>query len=275
MKITCVVDNTANFGSEFYSEHGLSFIIEYDDYKILFDTGRTPEVLKRNMELVNGFENLKYVVLSHGHEDHGGGLQYVIDHSSATVLINKNTLLPKYVSIDGSTRFVGTKVSETAERDCEVESRIELVEKIIEIAPDVFIFGEIRMENDFESISPSFLVEENGELIRDNFDDEQVLVFKTGKGLVILSGCAHRGIVNTVSSVSEYFGEDIYAVVGGTHLITANENMVNRTIEELVKFNPEYLMFGHCNGFDANCRFKKEFSDKFQIISSGKDTLEI
>lgn len=274
LKITCVVDNTANFGTEYYSEHGLSFIIEYDNYKILFDTGRTPEVLKRNMELLNGFETLKYVVVSHGHEDHTGGLQYIIDNSSATILLNENTLLPKYVMIDGSMRFVGTKINETAKK-AEVGSKIEYVEKITEIAPDIFIFGEIQMKNDFEDISPSFFVEENGEFSRDNFNDEQVLVIRTGKGLVILSGCAHKGIVNTLSSVVEYFNEDIYAVIGGTHLITAEEDRVNRTVEEIVKFQAKHLMFGHCNGFDANCRFKKEFEDKFQIISSGKKTIEI
>lgn len=274
LKITCVVDNTANFGTEYYSEHGLSFIIEYDNYKILFDTGRTPEVLKRNMELLNGFENLRYVVLSHGHEDHTGGLQYTADNSSATILINENALLPKYVMTDGSMRFVGTKIGERTKK-AGAESKIEYVEKITKIDTDVFIFGGIHMENDFEKISPSFLVEKNGKFSRDNFEDEQVLVFRTSKGLVILSGCAHRGIVNTLTSVAEYFKEDIYAVIGGTHLITAEDNRLNRTVEELVKFQPKHLMFGHCNGFDANCRFKKEFADKFQIISSGKKTIEI
>lgn len=274
LKITCVIDNTANFGTEYYSEHGLSFIIEYDNYKILFDTGRTPPVLKRNMELLNGFENLRYVVVSHGHEDHTGGLQYMADNSSATILLNENALLPKYVTIDGSMKFVGTKINETR-NSAEAESKIEYVEKITKIAPDIFIFGDIQMENDFEKISPSFLVEENGEYSHDSFDDEQVLVLKTGKGLVILSGCAHKGIVNTLNSVAEHFKEDIYAVIGGTHLITADDNRIDRTVEELVKFHPEHLMFGHCNGFDANCRFKNEFGDKFRVILSGKKVIEI
>ncbi len=70
MKLSCVIENTATFESKFYAEHGLSILIEYKNNKVLFDTGSTSEVLKRNMALLNGFEGLKSVVLSHGYHDH-------------------------------------------------------------------------------------------------------------------------------------------------------------------------------------------------------------
>ncbi len=86
MKLICVNDNTAKFSSEFYAEHGLSILIEKGDFKILFDTGKSPEVLKHNMEQLNGFKDLKHVVLSHGHEDHTGGLPQVLNKSSSKYL---------------------------------------------------------------------------------------------------------------------------------------------------------------------------------------------
>lgn len=273
MKISCVIDNTTEFATEFYSEHGLSFLIEKDDYKILFDTGRTPEVLKKNMEILNGFEDLKYVVLSHGHEDHTGGLQYIYDNTSATILLHEKTFVPKYLVKDDSTRFIGTQLKRSKTDD--TESELKFVNGVTEIAPDIYIFGDITMENDFEYLDPLLQIKNNDKLSTDSFDEEQVLVIKTDDGLIVLSGCAHKGIVNTVSSVRKYFKEDIYAVIGGTHLVTADEIKLNKTVTEIEEFDPEYLMFGHCNGFDANCRFKKEFGDKFQIIASGRVTLEI
>ncbi len=99
------------------------------------------------------------------------------------------------------------------------------------------------------------------------------LVIKTQEGLVILSGCGHKGIVNTVSSVAKYFNENIYAVIGGTHLITANEDRIESTITELEMFDPKYLIFGHCTGFDALCKFKNKFKNKFQILESGKEII--
>ncbi len=77
--------------------------------------------------------------------------------------------------------------------------------------------------------------------------------------------------MNTVSSAAEYFNEDVYAVIGGTHLISANEDRLKKTMHEFKKFDPDYLIFGHCNGFDASCKLKNEFKNKFMILESGKE----
>lgn len=280
VKITCVVENTATFASEFYAEHGLSILIEDGKTKVLFDTGNSPEVLKKNMGLLNGFKDLNYVVLSHGHDDHTGGLSYIFKNTSADILMHEKALLPKYVLRKGKMQFIGTKgeyitknSSKHVNNDQKTNdsTKVEFISKTIEIAPNIYIFPEISLKYDFEGIDPSFLICDNGNFLSDNFEDELVLVIRTDKGLVVLSGCAHRGIVNTVSSVVEYFNDDIYAVIGGTHLVSSNEDRLNRTSKELKKFDPDQLIFGHCNGFDAQCRFKKEFKNKFQILESGKE----
>jgi 7,8-dihydropterin-6-yl-methyl-4-(beta-D-ribofuranosyl)aminobenzene 5'-phosphate synthase len=276
MKLICVNDNTAKFSSEFYAEHGLSILIENGDSKVLFDTGRSPEVLKHNMEQLNGFKNLKHVVLSHGHEDHTGGLSQVLNNSSPTIYLHKTAILPKYIMRNGNMEFIGiSKISyaDTKDKEKKLQPKLKLISKTIEIEPNIFIFAEISFFNDFEELDPSFFIEKNDNFLQDNFEDELVLVIKTQEGLVILSGCGHKGIVNTVSSVAKYFNENVYAVIGGTHLITANEDRIDSTITELEKFDPKYLIFGHCTGFDALCKFKNRFKNKFQILESGKEII--
>lgn len=276
MKLICVNDNTAKFSSEFYAEHGLSILIENGDSKVLFDTGRSPEVLKHNMEQLNGFKNLKHVVLSHGHDDHTGGLSQVLNNSSPNIYLHKTAILPKYVMRNDNMEFIGiSKISyaDTKDKEKKLQPKLKLISKTIEIEPNIFIFAEISFFNDFEELDPSFFIEKNDNFLHDNFEDELVLVIKTQEGLVILSGCGHKGIVNTVSSVAKYFNENVYAVIGGTHLITANEDRIESTITELEKFDPKYLIFGHCTGFDALCKFKNRFKNKFQILESGKEII--
>jgi len=277
VKISCVVENTATFSSEFYAKHGLSILIEDGNTKVLFDTGDSPEVFKKNMELLNGFENLNQVVLSHGHYDHTGGLAYILKDTSADILMHEKAILSKYILRNGKTKFIGTngdcitKKSSININDQEKPERVEFISKTIEIAPHIYIFPEISLKYDFEELDPSFLVLDKDNFIMDSFEDELVLVIKTDKGLVVLSGCGHRGIVNTVSSVVEYFDDDVYAVIGGTHLVSADEDRLNKTSKELKKFDPDHLILGHCNGLDAICRFKKEFKIKFQTLESGRE----
>ncbi len=282
MKISCVVENTAKFSSEFYAEHGLSILIEYKSNKVLFDTGKTPEVLKKNLTLLNGLKGLKSVVLSHGHYDHTGGLSYILNNSSADIFMHERAILPKYVLRNDEMEFIGTdeviktKRTQVLEEDLKnkSEAKIELISKTVEIAPNIFIFSEISLDNDFEEIDPSFYIKDHGKFFKDNFEDEVVLVIKTDKGLLILSGCAHRGIVNTVSSVVNFFNNDnVYAVIGGTHLVSASEDIINKTIKELKKYDPKYLLLGHCNGLDAICVFKNAFDNKFEVLESGKEII--
>jgi 7,8-dihydropterin-6-yl-methyl-4-(beta-D-ribofuranosyl)aminobenzene 5'-phosphate synthase len=279
LKLTCVIENTANFASEFYAEHGLSILIEYGDNKILFDTGKSPEVLEKNMKLLNGFNDLNYVILSHGHNDHTGGLSHVYSNCSADIFMHEKAILPKYVFRNDNMQFIGTKGKlETNETPIKKDiknkcTNIVFITKTIEIAPNIFIFTKILLKHSFEMIDQSFFVKNDGNLIKDNFEDEIALVVKTDNGLVIFSGCAHKGIVNTVSSAVEYFNENLYALIGGTHLVSAKDDQLKKTMKELQKFDPCYLVFGHCNGFDASCKFKNEFKNKFQTLESGKEII--
>ena len=271
--LSCVVENTATFASEFWAEHGFSVLIEHEDAKILFDTGKSPEVLKRNMTLIDGFKDLETVVLSHGHSDHTGGLPAVFKHSSADIFMHEKGLQPKYTSTDGKMKFIGTPAEYHFNSEdvpfTQVKSRFKFVENPMEIAPDVYIFTDIPMLNNFEELNPSLLCLDDGKFVQDPFNDELVMVIRTDPGLIIVSGCAHRGIINTITAVSDYFNEKICGVVGGTHLVTADENRMIRTVQEFESITAKKLIFGHCNGFEAQCIFKNKFKEVFQPLECG------
>jgi 7,8-dihydropterin-6-yl-methyl-4-(beta-D-ribofuranosyl)aminobenzene 5'-phosphate synthase len=274
LRLSCVVENTATFSSEFWAEHGFSVLIEHEGSKILFDTGKSPEVLEKNMGLMNGFNDLETVVLSHGHSDHTGGLPAIFKNSSADIFMHKKGLNPKYLSDDGEMKFIGTPENYRLE-DGEINltqdtSPVKFVKKSIEIAPDIYIFTDIPMLNDFEQLNSSLLCSDDGNIVQDPFNEELVVVVRTDQGLVIVSGCAHRGIINTITAVSDYFHEKICGVVGGTHLVTADENRMSRTLQEFENINATNLVLGHCNGFEAQCLFKNKFKEVFQPLECGK-----
>ena len=166
-------------------------------------------------------------------KDHTGGLSQVLNNSSPNIYLHKTAILPKYIMRNDNMEFIGiSRISyvDTKDKEKKLQPKLKLISKTIEIEPNIFIFAEISFFNDFEELDPSFFIEKNDNFLHDNFEDELVLVIKTQEGLVILSGCGHKGIVNTVSSVAKYFNENVYAVIGGTHLITANEDRIESTI---------------------------------------------
>ncbi|UTB31755.1 MAG: MBL fold metallo-hydrolase [Methanobacterium sp. ERen5] len=274
MRLSSVVENTATFSSEFWAEHGFSVLIEHEDSKILLDTGKSPEVLERNMGLINGFNDLETVVLSHGHGDHTGGLPAIFRNCSADIFMHNAGLKPKYISENSEMKFIGTPEKYHSE-DGEISlthprSPVKFVENPVEIAPNIYIFTDIPMLNDFEQLNPSLLCLDDGNFVQDPFNEELVVVVRTDHGLVIVSGCAHRGIINTITAVSNYFHENICGVVGGTHLVTADENRRLRTVQEFEKINPSKLVLGHCTGFETQCLFKNKFKEVFQPLECGK-----
>ncbi len=288
VEITCVIDNTASFGSKFHAEHGLSILIEDNDEKILFDTGRTPEILKYNLSMLNGFDNLKYIVLSHGHHDHVGGLPAflkqkdlkVIMHRDAPVpgslrgtssgttkvIMHRDAPVPKYVIEDKKIRFAGFSL----EKDDILDLDFRLISKTTKIMRNVWIFTPISKRYEFEEIDPSFVLKKDGKFIKDRFEDEIVLVIRADRGLVVISGCAHSGILNIISSVKEYFDDEVKGIIGGIHLTSSSFFRLRKTVDEMKNFKVDLLALGHCTGLDAICMLKEKFENKFQLLESGK-----
>jgi 7,8-dihydropterin-6-yl-methyl-4-(beta-D-ribofuranosyl)aminobenzene 5'-phosphate synthase len=270
MKIKCVVDNRAGLKSNLYAEHGFSLLVEENDTNFMVDTGQTPTVLKHNMDLM-GITSLDGVLMSHGHNDHTGGISAIKD--SIDIKGNKNKfymhpeiLSQKYAVLDGKQRYVGFPTS------IDVETlNLEWISENTRISDDMWIFNQVEDHSGFEPIPEYLKVKEHGKCLPDKLNDELNLVIKTENGLFVISGCAHQGMVNILYSVREYFQDDIYGVMGGSHLMDAPRERIRKTVESFKKLNPEIIALGHCTGFDALCLFKREFGEKFIPLESGAE----
>jgi len=264
----------------FLAEHGLSLLVTVfqngQKHTVLFDTGYTKVGVPHNMEQLGlNIEEIETIVISHGHMDHTGSLYGILEKIPGTIplVLHPGAFqYPRYTRTpDGSKRlFPQTLVKNDLE-----QKNVEIVESKtpITIANDtIMVTGEVERITPFEKGMPNALVEKDGELVFDPFIDDQAIVLKLNdKGLVVISGCAHAGIVNTLMFAQKTTGEQkIHAVLGGFHLSGPFfEKFHDPTIDALKKIDPDVLMPMHCTGWKAIQRFQKEFPESFILNSVG------
>jgi len=262
------------------AEHGLSLLITVYQGEmkrtILFDTGYTKVGVLHNIEQLGlNIEEIEAIVISHGHMDHTGSLYGILDKIPKTIplVVHPGAFeYPRYTRTpDGSTRlFPRTLVKDELE-----QKNVEIVESESPtlIADDmIMVTGEVERITEFEKGMPNALKEKDGELVFDPFVDDQSIVVKlNGKGLVVISGCAHAGIINTIMFAQKTTGENnIQAVLGGFHLSGLFfEKIHDKTIAEFKKLDPEVLIPMHCTGWKAIQRLQKEFPSSFVLNSVG------
>lgn len=241
-------------------------MLEENGKNILLDTGSSPTVFKHNLDVLD--VSVDQVVLSHGHHDHTEGIPVLIK-DEPKFFMHPDALIPKYAISNHESRYIGFPKLINPELDMD----LEFVTETTKIGDDIWIFNHVEKRCDFETI-PSYLsIKKDGKFLKDKFSDELNLVIKTDDGLVVSSGCAHLGIVNILYSAMEYFQDEIYGVIGGSHLIQATPQRIDQTVAEFNKINPELIALGHCTGFEALCRFRKEFGDKFIPLESGAEIM--
>lgn len=216
-------------------EMGLSFLIETEENKILFDTGASSLFLENASKLDTNLEDIDYIVLSHGHWDHGNGLEYI---KNMKLICHPNCFIKRYRKKDSS--YLGLPI---ALEEAKEKFQLLLTEKPYEISENIIFLGEVPRENDYESIETAFKLE-NGE--DDYVFDDSALVIKSEKGLIIVPGCSHAGICNIIEYSKKVTGiEKIYTLIGGLHLKVINDT-TKRTIEYLKNQRIDKLYPVHC-----------------------------
>jgi 7,8-dihydropterin-6-yl-methyl-4-(beta-D-ribofuranosyl)aminobenzene 5'-phosphate synthase len=262
------------------AEHGLSLLVTVYNggmkNTILFDTGYTKIGVPHNMEFLGvNSEAIEAVVISHGHMDHTGALYPILDKMPGRIPLVLHPgafVYPRYTAApDGSKRLW----PRTLVRDDLKQKNVELVESKTPtlIADDrIMVTGEVERKTGFEKGMPNALLEKDGKFVHDPITDDQAIVVKLkDKGLVVISGCAHAGIVNTIMFAQKTTGEEkVHAVIGGFHLSGPFfEKIHDDTIRELKNMDPEVIVPMHCTGWKAVQRFQKEFSSRFVLNSVG------
>ena len=255
MKIYILTENTA--GSNFLAEHGLSYLVDFDNDKILFDTGHSDVFLKNAKLLaIDIHTEVKNVVLSHGHWDHGDGLQFI---SNKSLITHPVSFIKRFRKTDNSP--VGLKFSKK-----EIQKNFSLTETVkpFKISENLWFLGEIPRNNDFESQTTTFITEDGS---NDFIPDDSAIAGIENGELVIITGCSHSGICNiceyakTVTGISK-----INSVIGGFHL-KHNNLQTKKTIEYFKLNNVKNIFPSHCTELPALTAFSNEF--KIRQLKTG------
>lgn len=262
------------------AEHGLSLLVTVhrgeEKHTLLFDTGHTQVGVLHNMEILEiNPDEVETIVLSHAHMDHTGCLYPLLDQMTRPTILAVHPdafLFPRFKETKDGKRF---RFPRTLIKDELINKKVDILEtkNPTPILSDmVMITGGVERTTPFEKGLPNALIERNGELEEDPIaDDQSLAIHLKGKGLVVVSGCSHAGIINTVLQAKEITDvQKVHGILGGFHLIGPSaESLLESTIEELVKVKPEVLVPMHCTGWKGIHRISEEFAGAFTLNSVG------
>lgn len=270
INITCLVENSVQLSSPLWGEHGISVLIEEPDKTTLFDTGQSGEVLLHNMEKL-GIDphKIDQIVLSHGHYDHTGGLKDLLQkigmrpvHGHPDIFCDRFSERP-----DGSLKPVRPPFDKE-----DIKAEWHLSPDFIQVTDRVFTTGQIERVESLEEHGDERLKirdpQNPDKTIKDPIRDDMSLVVKSSKGLVVLLGCCHAGVLNTLKQIKKQFpNETIHAIMGGTHLAKASEARLQKT-EEAVE-TIERIGLSHCTSLPVTARFISRFPQQAFVFQAG------
>ncbi len=245
-------------------------------HTIMFDTGYNNIGVLHNMDILAVDPNeMEAIVLSHAHMDHTGSLHAILGKISnpIPVVVHPDAFLyPRFIEEkDGSKkRFPRTLVRNDFDQGNVKIYESKTPTPLLDGA--ILVTGEVERTTAFEKGMPNALLEKDGRLVPDPLKDDQALVMNLKqKGLVVISGCSHAGIINTVLYAKKLTGvEKVYAVLGGFHLSGAfYEKILQETVDQLKALSPEVVIPMHCTGRKAMELLSREFPSSFVLNSVG------
>jgi 7,8-dihydropterin-6-yl-methyl-4-(beta-D-ribofuranosyl)aminobenzene 5'-phosphate synthase len=300
IEVTCLVDNNVDmllpntevarrpvlamnwYSKPLIAEHGfcaaLTLYIDGVEHRVLLDSGLDPLAASHNIDSLGlDLSSCELLISSHGHIDHAGGLLSLGSKMSQTrrtpLVIHEHAFRNRLVKFqDGRTINLPAP-----NRSLLAEAGYEIIENNSHsswIEDRILVTGEIPRTNNFEKGFPNHYSKvDDGEMEADPLikDDQAVVLNVKDKGLVIITGCGHAGIINTLNYAKELAGEDrIYCVIGGMHLSGGLfEPIISKTVEELEKLKPRYAVPCHCSGLKAVTEIAKRIPDAFIQNSVG------
>ncbi len=275
VELTVLVEDTVSTTKRgLMAEHGLSFLIDGktdgDKFSLLMDTGPSSDMVLHNTDAI-GIELAKIdaIFLSHGHYDHTGGLIGILKSINKRIPVIAHTQIfdPK-LKLKPTIKFIGAPFKPT---DVEASGGVLLLARSpVTIAKGVITTGEIERVTTFEKVKDYWTIKEE-RFVEDSMPDDQALIIEIDrKGLVVVSGCAHSGIINTIRQARKVTGIDkVCAVLGGFHLTKADDKTIKSTVEELIEIDPEIVAPCHCTGHKAVHQLTRAFGDRCRPLRTG------
>lgn len=279
--VTTIVDNVVDlfapegenvkrlFPGGLIAEHGLAFLVEVEadgrGRTVLMDTGSSQALLNNLSRLKIETEKIDAIVISHGHPDHTGGLLPLLKdlNRSVPVIAHPDAVRPS-VWIRSLGRVRGPYLPPSEGQVEEAGGRLILTKGAFPLFTGTVTSGEAERREEYEGLSRVYYVREETMEESPIRDDQSLVVRVKDKGLVVLSGCGHSGIVNTVRHAQRLAEVGrVYAVLGGFHLVNASDMRMDRTIEALRSIGPKILSPMHCAGFKFMSRVAHELPESF------------
>jgi 7,8-dihydropterin-6-yl-methyl-4-(beta-D-ribofuranosyl)aminobenzene 5'-phosphate synthase len=268
MLIKTLVENTS-ISKDFGSEHGLSLYIETKKHKILFDVGASELFLQNAKKLDVNIADVDFLVISHGHYDHGGGLKIFLQGNSKAKVYLHQQAFDKHYAL----RSVGKPELIGLDENLKQNRQIAFTSDDHSIDKGLWLFSNITQKEPRLKSNSGLLTEHNGQTMDDTFTHEQNLVIEEDGKILLITGCAHNGIVNILEHFHDLKGRMPDYVIGGFHLSSrsgGNESFetINRIGKYLIDTKAKYFTC-HCTGLDPYNRLKAIMGESIEYLSAG------
>jgi 7,8-dihydropterin-6-yl-methyl-4-(beta-D-ribofuranosyl)aminobenzene 5'-phosphate synthase len=278
LTIGVLAEDSVLYESPYLAQHGISFLIEgsygAEIRYILIDVGQNSQALLHNMSLMEVSPSIiDTIVLTHCHYDHTQGVVKMLEQigrKDVRVIAHSTIFRPHFIT-EPRERHVGVQPQDSREAMERAGAKVVLSDAPFQLMPGLITTGEIRRQTDFEEVGIALKTRENGEVKEDlMYDDISIVAKVRGKGLVIITGCSHAGIINILLQSKELTGcSRIDGIIGGFHLVEAPEARILRTMAELAKLKPSRISAGHCTGFRAQVELFNAFRNEFVPLHTG------